>query len=56
MYQLSRTEVINSLAGNSENKAISVAKFKIISELVWTKEHGTEDFSNQEELSKRYNR
>ena len=56
MYQLSRTEVINSLAGNSKNKTISVAKFKIISELVWTKEHGTENFPHQEELSKRYNR
>ena len=57
MYQLSRTEVVNSLgSNNSKNKTISVAKFKIISELVWTKENGTEGLSNQEEMSKRYNR
>lgn len=43
MYQLSRDEVIKALAGNSnKHNTISVAKFKIIGELVWTKEDGQE--------------
>jgi len=43
MYQLNRDEVIDALAGSSnKHNAISVAKFKIIGELVWTKEHGIE--------------
>ena len=39
MYQLSRQKVINALSRTNKN-TLSVAKFKIISELVWTKEHG----------------
>ena len=50
MYQLSHEEVAKALALSSEKRgkrgAISVAKFRIISELVWTKEHGVEDFSH----------
>lgn len=44
MYQLSREEVIAALPKNKKkNNTISVAKFRIISDLVWTKEHGIED-------------
>ncbi len=44
MYQLSRKEVIEALNSNSKkHSTISVAKFKIISELVWTREYGTEE-------------
>lgn len=39
MYQLSRQEVINALSKTNKN-TISVAKFKFIGVLVWTKEHG----------------
>ena len=39
MYQLSRQKVISALSKTNKN-TISVAKFKFISELVWTKEHG----------------
>ena len=50
MYQLSHEEVAEALAHCSEKRgkrgAISVAKFRIIGELVWTKEHGVEDFCN----------
>jgi hypothetical protein len=46
MYQLGHDEAVDILSGCSEKRgkrgAISVAKFKIISELVWTKEHGVE--------------
>lgn len=45
MYQLDHDEAVDVLSG-SKRGAISVAKFKIISELVWTKEHGVESFSN----------
>jgi hypothetical protein len=41
MYQLSRNEVIEALNSTSKkNSTISVAKFKIISDLVWSKEAG----------------
>ena len=44
MYQLSRDEISNALTGaNKKHSSISVAKFKIIGDLVWTKEHGAED-------------
>jgi len=44
MYQLSRSEIIGELSkSNKKQNTISVAKFKIISELVWTKEHGAID-------------
>lgn len=42
MYQVSRdriTEVINS--SSKKNRTMSVAKFKIISDLVWSKDTGT---------------
>jgi len=44
MYQLSRDEISNALTGASKkHNSISVAKLKIIGDLVWTKEHGVED-------------
>ena len=50
MYQLNHEEVVEALAHSSEKRsrrgAISVAKFRIIGELVWTKEQGVEDFSH----------
>lgn len=53
MYQLDHEEVAEALANSSEKRgkrgAISVAKFRIIGELVWTKEHGVEDFSHYNE-------
>ena len=51
MYQASREEIINATSKpggkNSKRGAISVAKFKIIGQLVWTKENGIEDLSYQ---------
>ncbi len=48
MYQLSHDDVTEALDGSSEKRgkrgAISVAKFKIISELAWTKEYGVIGF------------
>lgn len=56
MYQMDREEVLKSISNQSQKRgkrgAISVAKFKIIGKLVWTKEHGVEDISN---LNYRYN-
>ncbi len=50
MYQLTHDEALDALSSDNEKRskrgAISVAKFKIISELVWTKEQGVENFSN----------
>jgi len=50
MYQLSHEEVVEALTHASKKRgkrgAISVAKFRIIGELAWTKEHGVEDFSH----------
>jgi len=47
MYQLSRDEVIEALPSSNDKRgkrgAISVAKFKIIGDLVWTKEDGVMD-------------
>lgn len=47
MYELSRSEVEADQANNSSNRskrgAMSVAKFKAIGELVWTREFGEED-------------
>ena len=49
MYQLTREEVIEATASPNKNRkkrgAISVAKFKIIGQLVWTKEQGIENLS-----------
>jgi len=46
MYQLAHDDVADALNGASEKRgkrgAISVAKFKIISDLIWTRENGTE--------------
>lgn len=45
MYQATREEIIEALnpdSSRSKRGAISVAKFKIISELVWTSETGTD--------------
>ena len=50
MYQLDHQEVAKTLANSNEKRdkrgAISVAKFRIIGELVWTKENGVEDFNH----------
>jgi len=50
MYQLDHKKVAEALTSASEKRgkrgAISVAKFRIIGELVWTKEHGVEDLSH----------
>ncbi|MDX2505653.1 MAG: hypothetical protein QNL62_14430 [Gammaproteobacteria bacterium] len=50
MYQLDYQGVAEALNNSSEKRgkrgAISVAKFRIIGELVWTKEHGVEDLSH----------
>jgi len=44
MYQLGREKVIDALSGSKDKRckrgAISVAKFKIIGERVWSKENG----------------
>ncbi len=45
MYEATRGEIIEALnpdSSRSKRGAMSVAKFKIISELVWTKETGTD--------------
>jgi len=46
MYQLERKDVIEALPDSKDKRgkrgAISVAKFKIIGDLVWTKENGVE--------------
>ena len=51
MYQLDHEEVTQALSKSGQNRskrgAISVAKFKIIGELVWTKENGVEGSSHQ---------
>lgn len=48
MYQATRDELLPALPapGSKQGKrgSISVAKFKIISQLVWTRELGTEDY------------
>lgn len=45
MYQATREEIIEALSDSSSSRnkrgAISVARFKIIGELVWTKDLGT---------------
>ena len=50
MYQLNHEEVVGAVASSSEKRgkrgAISVAKFRIIGDLVWTKEYGVEEFSH----------
>lgn len=50
MYQLTHAELLEALSSGSKKRskrgAISVAKFKIISQLMWTKEHGVENISN----------
>ena len=47
MYQLDRETVINTLSSSNRKPgkrgAISVAKFKIIGTLAWTRENGVED-------------
>jgi len=44
MYQLNRNDVMETLAGSSKKRgAISVAKFKIIGNLIWTSENGIEE-------------
>lgn len=47
MYQLDRIAVAQALNNNNQKRskrgAISVAKFKVIAERVWTKENGVED-------------
>lgn len=44
MYQLNKQDFLDSNASSKQHKrgALSVAKFKIIGQLVWTKEHGME--------------
>ena len=48
MYQASREEILEATATSSKNRAkrgaISVAKFRIIGQLVWTKEQGIEAY------------
>ena len=47
MYQLSHHETSNALTGGSKkHNSISVAKFKIIGVLVWSREHGRLDSSD----------
>lgn len=47
MYQLSRNKTIEVLANAGKKRnTISVAKFKIISDLVWTKEYGVTAFED----------
>jgi hypothetical protein len=47
MYELTREETIETLSGTSKkSNSISVAKFKIIGKLVWSREHGVEGFVN----------
>ena len=55
MYQLSRSEIINTLKDNNKNTSLSVAKFKIIGELVWSKEHGIKSLDHYQTVkSKNY--
>lgn len=46
MYEASREEIVDAVLDSNSNRkkrgAISVAKFKIIGKLVWTKEQGVE--------------
>lgn len=42
MYQLSHDETAAALSSSKKQRTISVAKFKIIGDLVWTREHGVE--------------
>lgn len=46
MYQANREEILNAMAKTSANRnkrgAISVTKFRMIGELVWTRERGRE--------------
>jgi hypothetical protein len=53
MYQLSRNEVVNTLS-NSHKKhhTISVAKFKIMGDLVWSKESGKKDLDTYQAIAK----
>jgi len=47
MYQLSRDRIIETLNPTSKkHNTISVAKFKIISERVWSKEYGVDVFAD----------
>jgi hypothetical protein len=53
MYQLSRNEVINTLSNNhKKHHTISVAKFKIMSDLVWSKESGKKDLDTYQTIAK----
>lgn len=49
MYAATREDLMECLSGNSSSRnkrgAISVAKFRIIGELIWTREQGLEDLS-----------
>ena len=53
MYQLNRNEIINMLSNsNKKQNTISVAKFKIIGDLVWSKESGTKDLDDYQTITK----
>lgn len=47
MYEATREDILDALSKStgkrSKRGALSVAKFKIIGQLVWTREHGIED-------------
>ena len=45
MYELSRQEIIEATHTSNKKGALSVAKFKIIGELVWSKEQGIEEIA-----------
>ncbi len=53
MYQLSRNEIINSLKDNNKNTSLSVAKFKMIGELVWSKERGIKNLDHYQTIERK---
>jgi len=53
MYQLSRTKIINMLSGtNKKHSTLSVAKFKIIGDLVWSNKYGSKDLGHYPNITK----
>lgn len=59
MYQASRNEILEAMSASSNNRnkrgAISIAKFKIIGQLVWTKEQGVVNLPYSKEHTRQTN-
>ena len=53
MYQLSRNKIINTLpTNNKKQNTISVAKFKMIGDLVWSQNFGVIDLADSATVTK----